>query len=87
MVPYGQAAHSPDRERHVTFKSQVAYWFWWTAKLEKGGDLRSKPLARHPMGRLRILETSENKSRLRTRETGENRLPLFFHDTLTVKGM
>ena len=40
-----------------------------------------------PYGQATHSETGENKSRLRTRETGENRLPLFFHDTLTVKGM
>jgi len=52
----------------LTSRSQVSCWFWRTGKLEKDGDIRSKPLA-GPYRRLRPKDTSENN----IMETGENK--------------
>ena len=55
-------AGCPDPARHLTFRSQVSCWFWRTGKLEKDGDLRSKPLA-GPYRRLRPKDNGENEGK------------------------
>ena len=58
MVPYGQAAHSPDHARPLTFKSQFFHVCFNTNRAFKMifGDLRSNSLAGE--------DTSENRSNL-----------------------
>ena len=64
MVPYGQASHSPDHERPLTFRSQFFHVCFNTNRAFKMtfGDLRSKPLARS--------ETGENNIPLARYPTG-----------------